>query len=113
MAIWEFSSGQTLSELRHIRELYLELEGMNMEYDEDMMRELEAEIARREQDTYTHIISFVAVNNDTYAEADRTIYLHHCPKDRREVQNLVKATYDGVWEPQMDRIELFFLTVVI
>ena len=112
MAIWDFSQ-QTLPELRHIRELYLELEGVNMEYDEDMMRELEAEIALQEQDTYTHIISFVAINNESYEEIDQTIYLHHCPKDRREIQKMVKATYDGVWEPQMDRIELFELKAVI
>jgi molybdopterin converting factor small subunit len=114
MAIWDFSDFDT-DQLYKALEHCEQLEVVGIAQQEDMLDELRAELTRREEEgkEYTHIISFVAVNNDSYDEVDRTIYLHSAPKDRKETKELVKGTYDGVWEPQMDTIKVYSLTPIV
>lgn len=79
-----------------------------------------------------YIITFVAVNNDTYE--DSTFFLQ-CPiledgeqfdeecSEEYEYEKLwkeipsdcrerVEESYDGVWEPQLDSIEVYDVTKV-
>ena len=52
-------------------------------------------------------VVFTAVNNDTYDEWVRTLFFEDLPADIKEV---VRKTYDGVWEPQLDMISVYKLT---
>ena len=67
------------------------------------------EIKMDKKADYKYLIIFVAVSNDTYDEWDRTILLRKCPKNYDKVKKLVQNTYDGVWCPQLDTIQIFQL----
>jgi len=114
MAIWEFTD-YTTKELTDMLKRYEQDED---ERDEDMMRELRSEIGKREEEN-GYIITFVAINNDTYESNIFTLHYSVTPDDDesekdivfkelpKNIINEVKSTYDGVWEPELDTIEVF------
>ena len=66
------------------------------------------------------IITYIAINNDTYEEAEFT--LRYCinpdnmdnsipevifPELPENIKEEVEFTYDGVWQPQLDTIKVY------
>lgn len=108
MAIWEYTNHDT-SSLYKLLALYEALEEETDEsQDDDMMRELRAEIEKREGGEPQYLITFMATNNDTSAETTMTILLTYFP-DVEDVNNRVKESYDGVWVPDMASIKIYGL----
>ena len=81
--MWDYTN-YDLNSLEKIFQNYEELECMGQEQDEDMMRELRSEIKKRKQDGYKYLITLNAVNNDTYAEEEKTILLYEWPDSYAE-----------------------------
>ena len=71
-----------------------------------------------------YIITYQAINNDTYENAPFTIQVDLDPDNEESekdiilkelpdnIKEVVEFTYDGVWQPQLDTIEVYELKKV-
>jgi hypothetical protein len=116
MALWEFGH-LSFPELLEIRKSIEKFHELGIYLDKDMIAEVNAEIERTKNakgtEEYRFIVHFVSFNNDTYNTENGTIYLYECPKDRKEVKEMVERACEGVWEPLFDTIQVYALTPVI
>jgi len=66
-----------------------------------------------------YIITYRAINNDTYEEAPFTLEYPINPDNKesmndivfkelpKNIKEIVESTYDGVWQPQFDTITVY------
>ena len=71
-----------------------------------------------------YIITYIAINNDTYENAPFTLHFNIDPDNEESEQDIifkelpdnikeaVEFTYDGVWQPQLDTIRVYKLEKV-
>ena len=108
MAIWEFTE-YSFKDLIALQEKYEELEKLGQQQDEDMLSELDAEIEKRKEAGPKYAILFTSINNDTYEESEELRGVYDELETMKEIEEIVKNTYDGVWEPVIDTIQVFKL----
>ena len=121
MAIWDFSDYSYQALIDKLEDLE-EIDIIEDTPDDDRIKELRVEIKKREEDGYQHLVTFNACNNDTYQDVVQTILFYELPVindkrffkyDIKEIEKMVKDTYDGVWEPDIKTIEVFDLNKVV
>ena len=66
-----------------------------------------------------YIITYAAINNNTYEKSMFTLYHPIDPYDEKaaqsfffyrvpdDIKKVVESTYDGVWDPQLETIEIY------
>jgi hypothetical protein len=102
MIKWDFSNFTT-EELEKFLDHYKEGQELGVPARNDQYpQDLQAEISHRES-KYNYVIIFAATNNDTHETMVMTILVHEIPTNIKE---RVKKTYDGVWEPDLDSIDV-------
>lgn len=58
---------------------------------------------------YKYLVTYKAINNDTYVEETMTLLFERIPSN---IKKIVKDTYNenGVWEPQLTTIRVYNLS---